>query len=222
MPSWIFNLLIHSPRTTTWARQLRIKGTLLILLTVSLWTAWAVAFREQEDAPGDVVGAVTKEDRAQSVSGGVAQPTEMHFDLAAIKRPMPKSVRASGLFESKSWYVPPVVQTASVPAYTPPPQPVAPSLPFTFIGRMVDRGEVTLFLSRNDRQYTVKEKDVLEDTYRIDKIGEGEALLTYLPTNTQQTMSFNTTPATNALISASELKAAMLSDNILQQSDSTD
>jgi hypothetical protein len=75
---------------------------------------------------------------------------------------------------------------------------------------MVDAGEVTLFLSKNDRHYVVKEKDILDDTYRIDKIGDSDAVLTYLPTDTQQTLSFNTTPAANALIRASELKTAML------------
>lgn len=187
---------------------MRIKGSLLILLTVSLGTAVAMTAKEQEDASGDVVGAVTKETRTRGGSGGVEQPSEMHFDLTTIKRPIPKNVHTSGLFESKSWYAPPV-QAVPVPAYVPPPQPRAPALPFTFIGRMLEGKEVTMFLTRNDRNYTVKEKDVLDDNYRVDKIGEGEAVLTYLPTNTQQTLSFNTTPAANALISASELKAVM-------------
>jgi hypothetical protein len=186
---------------------LRIKGSLLILLTVSLGTAWAMASKDSEDASGEVVGAVTKVARTQRVEGSSEQTAETHFDLSAIKRPIPKAVHTSSLFDSKSWYTLP--PAPPVPAYVPPPQPVAPSIPFSFIGRMLDVGEVTLFLSRNDRQYTVKVKDVLDDTYRIDRIGERDAVLTYLPTNTQQTLSYNTTPAANALISATELKAAM-------------
>lgn len=165
--------------------------------------------REQDDVSDDVVGAVTKGIRTHGAPDAAEQqPAEMHFDLAVIKRHIPKDVRTIGLFESKSWHTPPPAPSAT--AYVPPPQTSAPSLPFTFIGRMVDGGEVTLFLSRNDRQYTVKEKDVLDDSYRVDKIGEGEAVLTHLPTNTQQTLLFNTTPAAKALISTSELKAAML------------
>lgn len=87
---------------------------------------------------------------------------------------------------------------------------------------MHDGNEVTVFLSRNDRNYTVKEKDVLDDIYRVDKIGEGEMVLTYLPTNTQQTLSFNTTPAANTLISASELKAVMRPNVFAPQSNSND
>lgn len=199
---------------------MRIKGSLLILLTVSLGTALAMTAKEQEDTSGDVVGAVTKDARTRDASGRIEQPSEMHFDLSSIKRPIPKAVHTTGLFESKSWYAPPPVPKVAVPAYVPPPQPTAPALPFTFIGRMLDGNEVIVFILKNDRNYTVKEKDVLDDTYRVDKIGESEAVLTYLPTNTQQTLSFNTTPAANALISASELKAAMYPPIPAPQADS--
>lgn len=199
---------------------MRIKGSLLILLTVSLGTALAMSAKEKEESSDDVVGAVTKDARARGASGTAEQqPSETHFDLAAIKRPIPKSVRTTGLFDSKSWYVAPPAPVIPVPAYVPPPQPTAPTLPFTFIGRMLDGNEVTVFLSRGDRRYTVKEKDVLDDTYRVEKITEGEAVLTYLPTNTQQTLSFNTTAAANSLISASELKAVMHPNMAAQQSD---
>lgn len=167
---------------------LRIKATLLILLTVSLGTALAMTAAEQEDASSEVVGAVTKEKRSLSSSGGVEQASEVHFDLSAIKRPKPKPVRTTRLFDSKSWNPPPV---QPVPAYVAPSQPMASTLPFTFIGRMVDGNVVTLFLSKNDRQYAVKENDILDDVYRLDKVGEGGAVLTYMPTNTQQTLSFN-------------------------------
>lgn len=189
---------------------MRIKGSLLILLTVSLGTALAMTAKEQKEDSSDVVGAVTKESRAQGVAGSTEQDAGGHFDLSTLKRPMPKSIRGSALFVSKSWYIAPPAPAA--PVYISPTVsvPTAPSLPFTFIGRLVDGNEVTLFLSKNDHQYTVKEKDVLDETYRVDKIDEAEAVLTHLPTNTQQTLSFNTTPASNALISTSELKATML------------
>lgn len=197
---------------------MRIKGSLLILLTVFLGTALAMTAKVKEGVPGDVVGAVTKDTRTRGASGSAErQPTEMHFDLSTIKRPIPRKVHTTGLFESKSWYVPPPAPKVTAPVYVPPPQPTAPTLPFTFIGRMLDGTEITVFLSKGDRRYTVKEKDVLDDTYRVDKITEGEAVLTYLPLNTQQTLSFNSTASTNSLISASELKAAMHSDISSQQ-----
>lgn len=197
---------------------MRIKTGLLLVLTVSLGTALAMSAAEREDTSSEVVGAVTKDTRAPGSTGGNVQVAEMHFDLSAIKRPIPKRIRSTGLFDSKSWFKRPI---QSAPAYVPPPQPTTPALPFTFIGRMVDGNVVTLFLSKNDRQYTVKESDVLDDTYRVDKIGESDAVLTYIPTNTQQTLPFHSTLSTNSLISASDLKAAMRPDIPTQQSSPT-
>lgn len=181
-----------------------IKVILLILLTACLGTALAITAKEREASSGEVVGAAIKNARTDADLGPVS---EMHFDLSAIKRPMPKNTRTTGLFESKSWYAPPVVQPA--PAYVPSVQSATPSLPFTFIGRMIDGNEVTLFLAKNDQQYIVKESDVLDGIYRIEKIGEGEAVLTYLPGNIQQTLLFNTSSAVNSLIGASEFIAPL-------------
>lgn len=64
---------------------------------------------------------------------------------------------------------------------------------YTFVGRMIDDKEVSLFLIKNDRTYVVKVNDVLDNTYRVDKITNVDATLTYLPNNTQQTLTFNST-----------------------------
>lgn len=184
---------------------MRIKGGLLIILTVCLGTALAMAASEQDDTSGNVVGAITKDARNHADAGNAEKDTDVHFDMSSIKRPIPKMGHSAGLFESKSWYVQPV-NTSPIPAYVPPPQPITPSLPFTFIGRMLDGKDAVLFLSRNDRQYVVKERDVLEDTYRVDKISDNDVVLTYLPTNTSQTLIFNTAANANVAISTSELK----------------
>lgn len=56
---------------------------------------------------------------------------------------------------------------------------------------MIDGNDVILFLSRNGRQFTVKTNDIMDDTYRVDKITGSDAVLTYLPMNVQQTLVFN-------------------------------
>ncbi len=191
---------------------MHIKASLLILLTVSLGTTLAMTAADQQALDGEVVGAVTKSHAQGERNTAAQQSSETHFDLSTIKRPLPKEVVSSGLFESRSWYAPPppvaaapVVETVPVQ----PPQPIAPPLPFTFIGRMLDGNEMTLFISNVGIQYTVKVHDVVEDTYRVEKISESEAVLTHLPTSTEQTLVFNSTQAANGLISAAELKAVM-------------
>lgn len=159
---------------------------------------------QDDSASLDIVGAVEKKSPTTNQTGidQNEQQTEIHFDLSAIKRVVPENIQNSGLFQSKSWYTPPPQQPASF-LPSPPVLPSAPQLPFTFIGRMIDGNEVVLFLSKNNRQYAVKVNDVLDDTYRIDKITDNNAVLTYLPMNIQQTLVFNSTAVGISALSAS-------------------
>lgn len=168
------------------------RRVLLLVLLFCLGTALAIAVSGQDNGTSDVVAAVEKDyiQNQPSLEQGEASRNDIRYDLSAIKRAMPENIQAGGLFGSKSWYAPPI----SIPVSTlPPPPPSAPPLAFTFLGRMVDRGEVTIFLSKGGRQYTVKVNDVLDDTYRVDRITATDTVLTYLPLNTQQTLVFNST-----------------------------
>ncbi len=91
------------------------------------------------------------------------------------------------------------IQDKSQPQPQSSPEPLAAA--YTFVGRMIDGKEVSLFLIKNDRTYVVKVNDVLDNTYRVDKITNVDATLTYLPNNTQQTLTFNsTTVGSSALV----------------------
>lgn len=165
-----------------------------------LGTALGISLHE-DDASAGVVGAVEKSARTvhADLSGNATDSGERHFDLAAIKRQVPKNIQNNDIFLSKSWYVPPV-QAAQVVSQQasitpPPPPPSAPPMPFTFVGRMVDGNEVTLFLLRNGQQYTVKKGETLDATYRVDEITSTEAALTHIPTNTRQALVFNSAAA---------------------------
>lgn len=82
----------------------------------------------------------------------------------------------------------PVALPAAPPP--PPPAPVAPSLPYTFLGRMIEDDGTTVFLSKQDRSYSIKLNGVLDRDYRVDKIDNDQVVFTYLPLNIQQTLSF--------------------------------
>lgn len=71
--------------------------------------------------------------------------------------------------------------------------PVEPVPSFAFVGRLIDGKDVSLFLTRNGHAYLAKVNDVLDDAYRVDKITDVDATLTYLPTNSQQKVTFNST-----------------------------
>lgn len=171
------------------------RGALLLVLLFCLGTALAMAVSGQEaDEPG-VVAAVEKNSikNQSDLNHSEIRQADIHYDLSAIKRAMPENIQQGGLFGSRTWYAPlPLVPVSSM-APPPPPPPSAPPLAFTFLGRMIDRGEVTVFLSKGGRQYTVKVNDILDDTYRVDKITVTNAVLTYIPLNIQQSLAFNST-----------------------------
>ena len=63
----------------------------------------------------------------------------------------------------------------------------APALPFRYIGKMIDNGQLAVFLQKGDESYTAMEGERVGD-YRIDKITENEIRFTYLPMKTKQTL----------------------------------
>lgn len=83
-------------------------------------------------------------------------------------------------FRAQSWYV--------APPPPPPPRPVAPPLPFRYLGSLEEGGERRLFLVHQERQWIVKEGDVVASQYRVDEIAPGRVVFTYLPLQTQQTL----------------------------------
>lgn len=117
--------------------------------------------------------------KAEAEAAKEAPPAagEAQNDAPAAK---PEVVNA---FAGKSWYVPP-----PPPKVEPPPKPTAPPLPFSFMGRYEEAGRtgVVIMLVKGDRLYTVSEGDVIDDTYRVDRITERTVELTYLPLKEKQ------------------------------------
>jgi hypothetical protein len=87
-----------------------------------------------------------------------------------------------GVFGRQDWTPPPPPPQPAPP----PPPPSAPPLPFTFIGKSVADGAWEVYLTRGDRTYVVRDKTVIDGTYRVDAIAPPVLTLTYLPLNTVQ------------------------------------
>ncbi len=94
---------------------------------------------------------------------------------------------ATDLFAGHSWYTPPPpppIRARAAPVVR---EPTAPPLPFSYIGRYEQDGVQTLFyLVKGDRVYDVKVGDVIDDTYTVDRISNGQLMFTYLPLNSSQ------------------------------------
>jgi hypothetical protein len=108
--------------------------------------------------------------------------------LALAHRVVEQSASGS-LFAAHSWYVappsPPPVAFSTAPVELP--KPVAPPLPFTYMGSYApDGGALVFFLTQGDRVYDVHIGDTLDGTYTVDSFNNGQLVFTYKPLNTQQ------------------------------------
>jgi hypothetical protein len=141
-------------------------------------TATARAQSAEESEIAAVTPSSPAEPSAHAAAAGAAS-LEVPSREASDHRP-------SNLFAAHSWYTPPPPPPPRPPP--PPPQPTAPPLPFTYLGSL-QQGHVTVyFLARGDRAYDVKLGDVLDDTYSVDGISNGQLMFTYLPLKTSQAL----------------------------------
>lgn len=116
-------------------------------------------------------------------------PQPSRLELERMKREDAAAI--GNAFQATSWYVPPPAPPAppSVPsAPPPPPKPTAPPLPFTYLGTYEDKPARVVILVKGERMYTVSEGEVIESTYRVERVADGFVELTYLPLDMKQTL----------------------------------
>ena len=169
---------------TTKYRWWLLGGTLALTLT-------AAGFLEGNDS---ATVAVVEPGKAKSTSVTGEKPDRAKqqdesvpdVKLGKLQRQPIKVAEVGDVFATKSWYTPPPPPPPSKPV--PPPAPVAPALPFTYVGKLIEEGKLTVFLSNQDRNYTVREGDVIDGTYHVDVLQAPTMTLTYLPLKIQQTL----------------------------------
>ena len=64
--------------------------------------------------------------------------------------------------------------------------PQAPPLPFTYIGKAVEDGRVTVFVTSGENSYVVRPGATLDGKYRVERVDESKVIFTYLPLGTRQ------------------------------------
>ncbi len=117
-------------------------------------------------------------------------PGAPRVELERMIRPAPPQEGEAGIgnvFGATSWYVTPPPPPPVKPP--PPPNPAAPAMPFTFLGLYQEGTGKVVMLVKGDRVFTVSEGDVIENTYRVERVSAGMVELTYLPLNIRQSIS---------------------------------
>ena len=158
-------------------------------LGVSAALAWAPGhWFGQEDSVAPFAGAPAPTDDS------AASPSPV-----GAGSPANRPEQASGdLFPTQQWTRPQALATVTEQpvnaAPVAPSAPTAPALPFQFIGRMGERDDLQIFLQSGEKLYVVRQGDVIEDTYRLERVSASELHLVYLPLHQSQTLSVGSAP----------------------------
>jgi len=70
-----------------------------------------------------------------------------------------------------------------------PPKPVAPPLPYRIAGQVSHDGVMQVVLARDDRVFTVREGETLDNVYRIESITPDAVTFVYLPLDERQQLA---------------------------------
>ena len=87
-------------------------------------------------------------------------------------------------FATRSWQPPPPKLVSQQVA-----EPKAPPLPFRYMGKVMENGNVMAFIAQDANTYLARQGDTVLD-YRIEEITPAQMTLVFLPLNEKQTLSF--------------------------------
>jgi hypothetical protein len=160
-----------------------ILGTALALTLAAV--KWAASDEEIAVRPAQSSRAATP-DEGQGEAAAVPR-----LDLDRLRRAPHETPRADP-FAPKRWTVATLRPPRAV-APPPPPKPQAPPLPFTYIGKAVERGQVTVFLMRGESSYVARAGVTLDGVYRVEHVDEGKVVFTYVPLGTRQELALGKT-----------------------------
>ena len=153
------------------------------LILGGLLTATLVAMVWVDDQSSPEAGAAVETRDRKTVAKKI-KAQSLRLSLETMPRSQGEATDpVEDLFKAKSWYVPP-----PPPKPEPPPPPAPPPLPFRYMGKLLEEGKLTVFISNQDRNYAVKAGDTIEGSYRVERIDPQQVQFTYLPLNMQQTL----------------------------------
>jgi hypothetical protein len=177
--------------------RIRLKTAALLAVLASIVGFVAVDASKDTavaDRPAERTAAAdTAQTQSQAPTSPAAPADQPEFGIPA--RPG-LGQSQSPLFESQNWLPPPPKPTPAERAKAAkPPPPVAPPLPYTFAGRLIHDGKLSLLLAKGDEVIPVKEGETLDGVYKVESITQTQITLVYLPLNQKQTIPLITSLA---------------------------
>ena len=157
------------------------------------WVLWIVllagvvgliVFDPDQPQVGAIVDVAPRPASRQTGSDAAAGSPRARAQAPMILAIRPRVVpgKIDDAFSVRDWRPP------RAPAVRPGPRPraVAPRLPFTVLGKMLQDGAWQVFLGRDERILVVKTLDTIDNVYRVEEIRPPVMTLTYLPLQQRQ------------------------------------
>lgn len=67
--------------------------------------------------------------------------------------------------------------------------PVAPPLPFSYLGRMIDGSTTKVFIARGPDHYSAEAGLIIDDTYKVEGVTDTTVTFVFLPSGTRQVLA---------------------------------
>jgi hypothetical protein len=164
-------------------------------LMISTLVAAAWVHNAPGDKSADIVAAVAEKtsSRTDSAASLIAEPGERQTS-ASYGTPQVNldrlTARDAGAPVRDPFAIPPPKGRKTVPRNTasnvPVPAPVAPPMPFTYMGKLNSGPDTNVFLTQGDRNLIVHEGETIDSTYRVEHVSDKEITLLYLPLGERQ------------------------------------
>ncbi|WP_245964873.1 hypothetical protein [Trinickia dinghuensis] len=124
-----------------------------------------------EETTGDASAPLVRIEALRPRKDLFGSPSEGHHDLFGGQAAVPQ-----------------LPSVAPPQADIPPLPPPTPVMPFTYIGKEAADGAWEVYLARGSETLIVREKSVIDSTYRVVSIKPPTLSLVYLPQNVVQTL----------------------------------
>jgi hypothetical protein len=149
----------------------------------------------------DVAWYRPRTETAETARGGAlpsepprSAPARSTLPLQQLERRALAGEPGVDVFGARTWFSPPRASPGPpMQAIAPPTQPApiaAPRLPFRYMGRLFSGDERVLFVAEGDRGLVLREGDVADALYRLDRVGEAGATFTHLQLGVALHLSF--------------------------------
>lgn len=162
----------------------------VVLLLALIWFAPG----EDDDISAPAVDKATHGRKVVTERGKQANPSASQISSATTPTLQPTRPNRNAstdavpdLFAAVSWYVAP-----PPPPEPPPPPPSAPPLPFVYLGQYIEGDQQSIMLTRGARMLSVHVGEVIDKTYQVVSMQDGQLTFLYLPLNVAQSLATGT------------------------------